>query len=354
MKGVGQGIVGTAIALQLLGGAAQAEVARPRVLVVATGGTIAGHSASALGRAYSAGGVGVETLLAGAGDLSAVAELRAEQIASVGSQDMTSEIWRRLAARVSAAFADGATDAVVVTHGTDTLEETAFLLDLVTPPGRPVVLVGAMRPANGLGADGPANLAEAVRVAADPASRGRGVLVVLNDEVHAARRVAKAHTADVGAFRSSPGGPIGAASPAAVRYFEQAAASARSGAYRLPPGSLPRVAILYAHADMDARDVEAVLQPDVAGIVLAGVGAGNASAQALTALAAAARRGVVVVRSSRVGEGAVERDIEIDDGRLGFVAAGDLNPQKSRVLLQLLLAGGVTSPAAVQRAFDEP
>jgi L-asparaginase len=214
------------------------------------------------------------------------------------------------------------------------------------------VLVGAMRPGNALSADGPGNLVEAVRVAADPASRDRGVLVVLNDTVHDARSVRKARAAGVDAFRSFPAGPVGIADAAATRYFAPAAVSHLRGRFALPAtGPLPKVAILYAHADMDLDDVARQLD-GAAGAVLAGVGNGNAPGPLLDLLAAAARNGVAVVRATRVGEGFVDRNVEVDDDRLGFVAARDLNPQKSRLLLQLLLANGTRDATSLQAAFD--
>lgn len=344
------------MAIHLLAGAAMAAPAavKPRVLVLATGGTIAGQAASDLGKSYRAGGVGVEALLGAASGVTAFADVRGEQLASIGSQDMTLGVWRLLLARIGDAFAKDEADAVVITHGTDTLEETAFVLDLLLRAERPVVLVGAMRPANALGADGPANLAEAVRVAAEPDARGRGVLAVMDDQIHQGRRVRKTHTSALAAFKSPTSGPVGVVSPAGSRFFSPANPR-RSRSYSLPAdGPMPRVSIVYATADMDRRAVEDVLRPDVAGIVLVGVGNGNASAPALDVLLAAARRGVLVVRSTRVGEGEVDRDVEVDDAAAGFIAARGLSPQQSRLLLQLLIAEGVRAPADVQAAFDDP
>jgi L-asparaginase len=326
--------------------------ALPHILVLATGGTIAGQAGSALAKPYHASGVDVGQLIAAAPGIDRIATLSGEQVASIGSQDMALPVWRRLAERIAAGRADPAVDGIVVTHGTDTLEETAFLLDLVLPAGKPVVLVGAMRPGNALSADGPGNLVEAVRVAADGASRDRGVLVVLNDAVHGARAVRKARTTGVDAFRSFPTGPIGTADPAGTRYFAPATLTRLRGRFALPAtGALPRVAIVYAHADMDFDEVARQLS-GAAGIVLAGVGNGNAPGPLLDLLAAAARAGTPVARTTRVGEGFVDRNVEVDDDAMGFIAARDLNPQKSRLLLQLLLAQGRHDPAALQAAFD--
>ena len=337
---------------------ATAARALPHVVVLATGGTIAGRQddkgqGGESGRAYHASGVDVSRLIAAAPGLESLATLSGEQVASIGSQDMHLAVWRQLVARVRAALDDPRVDGVVITHGTDTLEETAFLLDLVVDAVKPVVLVGAMRPSDALSADGPGNLVEAVRTAIDPASRGRGMLVVLNDRIHAARGVRKAQTTGVDAFRSYPGGAVGMVDSGGARYFAGATLSALRGKLALPAnGQLPSVPIVYGHADMDIAATARMLD-GAAGIVLAGVGNGNAPAALLDLLAKAAARGVTVVRSTRVGEGFVDRNVEVDDDLYGFVAARDLSPQKSRILLQLLLAARRTDRQAVQQAFDD-
>lgn len=329
------------------------RVGRPRLLVLATGGTIAGRADSAIAGRYASGEVGIDALLAFTADLGIEADLVAEPVAAVGSQDMDAAIWDRLHGRIAEVFANDQADGVIVTHGTDTAEETAFLLDLVLPPGRPVVLVGAMRPANVLGADGPRNLANAIRVAGDPASYGRGVLVVLGDAVFGARDVRKALTSGTDAFRAVPGGPLATVSPASLRYFAPPVAASWRGRYRLPPlGAWPPVAVLYAHANMDMAVAHAILSTKPAGVVLAGVGHGNASAAVLKALAGAAGQGVSVVRSTHLNEGTVTRNLEVDDDASHFIAGGSLNPQKCRILLQLLIADGVDDIAGQQRIFD--
>ena len=321
---------------------------KPRLLILATGGTIAGrvHSGDAL--RYTSGLVGIDALLQATTGFDIAADIAGEQIASVGSQDMSEAIWWQLHQRIKTAGVDG----VVITHGTDTIEETSFLLDLVVEAGAPVVLVGAMRPANALGADGPRNLACAIRAAASPQSRDRGVLVVIADMVHSARHVRKALTSGTDGFRSWPGGPIGTASPLGVSYHAPPMPWVMRGRYALPEGAaLPPVGIVYAHAGMDAAMAAAMTASGAAGIVLAGMGHGNAPAAVLDVLAEAARRGIAVVRSTRVDEGSVARNMEVDDDRLGFVAGGDLSPQKCRLLLQLLIANGVLRTEDQQSAF---
>lgn len=322
-----------------------------RVLVLGTGGTIAGQASARAGNAYDSGKVSAAGLIAAIPDIEKLAKISAEQISSIGSQDMNDKVWFDLVKRIRAAIENKEVDGVVITHGTDTMEETAFFLQNVLDTEIPIVLVGSMRPSTAIGADGPANLYEAMRVASAPESRGRGVLVVLNDTIHGARWVQKTNTTSVQTFRSPDAGPVGYVDTGALRYL-QAAAPAKGPKYKLPDAApLPRVDIIYSHANMDAAEVEDAVKRGAKGIVLAGVGDGNSSKGAIDALAAAAKQGVVVVRSSRVGSGYVNRNVEVEDDKLGFAVALDLNPQKARVLLELLIANGITDPKAVQQAY---
>jgi L-asparaginase len=323
-----------------------------RVRILATGGTIAGRAPSEVDEGYSAGGLPVDALIRTLPDLQRLAEVKGEQIAQIGSQDMNDALWLKLAARVGALFAGDETDGVVITHGTDSMEETAYFLHLVVKSPRPVVLTGAMRPATSLSADGPLNLYNAVAVAADPEAPGRGAIVVLNDDLHSARDVTKSNTTDVQTFVSPGPGLLGTASYGRIRYFRRPSRrhSVESEFSVEGLDRLPRVDILYAHADMPPDLVEASVSLGARGIVVAGMGNGNVTTDAAGALAQAVRQGVVVVRSTRVVSGDVGRNIELDDDRLGLVAADQLNPQKSRVLLQLCLTKGMDR-GAVQEAF---
>ena len=325
-----------------------------RILVLATGGTIAGQADNSASARYVAGELGIDQLLASVGDFSRHATIAAEQIANIGSEDMSGPIWGKLLQRIGDAFENDTADAVIVTHGTDTIEETAFLLDLALPAGRPVVLVAAMRPANALGADGPRNLANAIRLAADPGSPRRGVMVVLGDFAYAARDVSKATTVNVEAFRGFPHGPIAQVQPSALRFLTAGGEAAWRGRYAFPHhGQLPPVAILHAHANMDDPSVHAMLSCGLAGVVLAGLGHGNAPKQVYQALASASAAGLMVVRASQVGEGAAPHGMEIDDKALGFIAGSVLSPRKCRILLQMLLANGIRAHAECQRVFDQ-
>jgi L-asparaginase len=324
----------------------------PRILVLATGGTIAGQADPRASGAYKSGQITGEQLVQAVPGLDKLASVNAEQISSIGSQDMNDKVWFALASRIQQAFDKNEADGIVITHGTDTLEETAFFLDNVIKGDKPVVIVGSMRPATAVSADGPGNLYEAVQVAADPRSRGRGVMAVLNDKIEPARSVTKTNTTSIETFASPNGGPIGYVDTAGgIRFMAQASSPKRT-TYALPASeSLPRVEIIYSHANMDAVPIDDAISHGAKGIVLAGVGDGNTSKQALEALEAAARKGVVIVRSTRVRSGFVTRDVEVDDDKNGFVVSEDLNPQKARVLTQLLIASGITAPADMQRAF---
>lgn len=323
----------------------------PRILVLGTGGTIAGAGSGATGAAYRPGGLALETLIAHLDALGLAAELVPQDVARIGSQDIGWAEWQALHAACERAMADPAIAGVIITHGTDTAEETGFLLDLTLPSAKPIVLVGAMRPADAVGADGMRNFANAVKVASDPDAAGRGVMLVMGDAVLSARDARKAATSAIDAFRSFPRGPLARVTPSTLDWFGPPHRLGEGERYPFPQ-ALPRVAILTAGAGMDEQPVEALLGIGCKGVVLAGMGQGNAPASVIAALSRAAARGVPVVRSTRVDEGIVDRNVEVDDDALGLVAARALGPAKARMLLMVLIANRVTDPAAVQAAFD--
>jgi L-asparaginase len=326
---------------------------RPRVAFVATGGTIAG--AGGAGYGYTSGELGVNDLIGAVPELDKLAELSAEQIANIGSQDMNDRVWLDLAHRVNELLADARTQGVVITHGTDTMEETAYFLSLVVKSDKPVVLVGAMRPATAIGADGPANIYNAVSTVVDPGARGRGVLVVLNDKIHFARNVTKTKTTALDTFASPNRGPAGLVHSGSITWFSRLDRrhTVRSELSVDGVAQLPVVEILYAHSNMGTAMVEAAVKGGAEGIVVAGMGNGNMPRSALETLARAAELGrVVVVRSTRLESGLVLRNNEVDDDALSFVASGELNPAKARPLLQLALLK-TRDPNEVQRMFDE-
>ena len=324
---------------------------RLRLRLLATGGTIAGAQTSE-GRGYKAAAFSTETLIAAVPRLADIAQIEVEQVAAIGSQDMDDATWLKLAARTQAAADTPEIAGIVITHGTDTMEETAFFLNLVVRTEKPIVLVGAMRPATSISADGPMNLYNAVAVAAHPQARNRGVLVVANDEIHFAREVTKTNTTQVGTFRASHRGLAGLVNAGRLHlYAPPVRRHTLTSEFSLAElATLPRVDIIYAHAGMGRELIDAAVRAGARGIVIAGVGDGNLGGTALAAAAAAAKAGVAVVRSSRTGGGVVERNIEVDDDGHGFIAADELNPPKARVLLMLGLTR-TADVAALQEMF---
>ncbi len=325
---------------------------RPRVTVLATGGTIAGAQTTRSRRGYTSGVFSIESLIDAAPGIESLADLEAVHVASIGSQDMSESVWRDLARRTQAALDRPGVSGAVVTHGTDTMEETAYFLNLVIRSPKPVVLVGAMRPATAISADGPMNLYNAVATAAHPEAGGRGVLVVANDEIHFAREVAKTNTTQVGTFKSTHRGLAGLVSSARIHFYGSPVRRHTAGSELGLVGvrALPRVDIVYAYAGMGRELIDAAVEAGTRGLVIAGVGNGNMNSSVAAAARAAARRGIAVVRSTRTGGGVVERNVEMDDDRLGFIASDELNPQKARILLMLGLAR-TRDPGALQELF---
>ncbi|HEX5064879.1 MAG TPA: type II asparaginase [Myxococcota bacterium] len=325
-----------------------------RVKVLATGGTIAGAQASATDYGYKSGAYDVNTLISAVPNLDKLAQISGEQVANIGSQDMNDEVWLKLAKRLNEVLKSPDTDAVLITHGTDTLEETSYFLSLVTKSTKPVVMVGSMRPATATSADGPANIYNGVAAAIDPGFDTRGVLVSLNDEIHFARNVVKTDTTSLQTFMSLNRGPAGLVNTGKVFWFQKMDKKVGPASEFSVDGieKLPRVDILYAHANMSADLIEAAVKNGAQGIVVAGVGDGNMTTPALDALTKVAQNGVVVVRSTRLPMGQVLRNNEVNDDKLGFVASGELNPAKSRVLLQLALTR-TKDPKRIQQFFYE-
>ena len=332
---------------------ATANGALPHVVVLATGGTIAGAAASDVQAGYTSGQVGVDQLLAAVPQAKKLARLTGEQISHIGSQDMNDKVWIKLATRVNQLLAQPDVSGVVITHGTDTIEETAYFLNLVVKSTKPVVLTAAMRPSTALSADGPLNFYNAVAVAANKQAVGRGVLVVVNDWVHGASSLTKTSTTAVQTFLSPVSGLIGTIAYGDVEWYRGAVGkhTVASDFSVNANTELPRVDIIFASTNMDGALIDAAVAAGAKGIIIAGVGNGNMTAPALDALARHAKNGIVTVRSSRVATGLVGRNVEVDDDKKGFVASLGLNPQKSRVLLRLALLK-TKDPKTIQSYFD--
>lgn len=334
----------------------QHKTSQPRVVLLGTGGTIAGAGAPDAGvgagsAAYRSAVVTAQDLIAGVPGLAALARLQAEQIFQIDSADFTDERLLQLARRVAALCRQDEVDAVVITHGTDTLEETAYFLHLTVPSAKPIVLTGAMRPGTALAADGPANLRQAVAVAAHPGSAGRGVLVVMNEEIHSARDVAKVHSLRLDAF-ASPHGALGLVVEGAPRWYRRVerphGAASEFDIARID--ALPLVGVVASHGNMRREIYDSWAALGARAIVHAGFGGGTVPEYLKAPLAELRARGVLLVRCSRTGAGPVVRGASIDDDALGWVAADDQNPPRARLLAALALTRG-GDPDAVQRVF---
>lgn len=325
----------------------------PTIAILATGGTIAGSADDAASAArYRAGAVPIDQLLAASKlGLERIADVRAEQVAQIDSKDLTFDVWEKLVSRIRHWVDVERVDGVVITHGTDTLEETAMLLHLTQQGDTPIVLTAAMRPSTSLSADGPLNLLNAVRLAASPAARGRGVLVALNQRVHAARDVQKGHTFAVEAFVSPDTGPVGFVLDGQVQLQRATQQLAAADVLPMPPaGQWPWVEVLASYAQPDARLVDALVSSGVKGLVIAATGAGSIHTNLESALDRASQQGVLVLRSSRTGAGMVPAQ----PGGPGWASTGTLNPYKARVLLMLLIAArrAAPGPGFLQQVID--
>ena len=313
---------------------------KPHIVIIATGGTIAGAANSETGGSYTSAQFSVDDLISAIPEVRELADITGEQIASIGSQDMDETVWLPLASRCNELLARDDIDGLVITHGTDTMEETAFFLHLTVHSAKPVVLTGAMRPANARSADGPMNLYEAVATAVCPASSSRGVLVVTNDTIWGARDVAKSRTTAIHTFQAPNFGPLGHIHAQSVEYQRepQRRHTVDSEFSIQNLDKLPRVGVIYAHAGGDsAIAVRAFIEASYDGIVHAGLGNGNFHKDVGAAMVEAVQQGMVVIRSSRALCGSTTESGEIDDQKFGFIASGLLNPHKARILLQLAL-----------------
>jgi L-asparaginase len=312
---------------------------KPNVVILATGGTIAGAAGSGVQTGYTSGQVTIDAMVNAVPDVMKIANIKGEQISNVGSQDMSFDILLKLAQRINELTKGNNVDGIVITHGTDTMEESAYFLNLVVKTDKPVVLVGSMRPSTAVSADGPLNLYNGIAVAADPNAKGRGVLLVMNDWIHSAQALTKVSTTAVQTFMSPIRGLIGTSAYGVNEYYRYPNAKFGNKSEFSVDGvtKLPRVDIVYADLDMTGDLIDASVEKGAKGIVIAGVGNGNMTKSALDACARAAKKGVVVVRSSRVTTGNVGRNVEVNDDQLGLVASYDLNPQKSRILLSVAL-----------------
>lgn len=323
----------------------------PHVVILATGGTIAGAGDSATKSSYQAAKLPIDDVLNSVPQIHELAEISGEQVAQIGSQAMNNDVWLKLASRVDYYLGNNNVDGVVITHGTDTMEETAYFLSLVVASSKPVVLVGSMRPSTSLSPDGARNLYNAVAVAASVQAKNYDPMVVMNDVILSAKDVTKANATQVNTFEARNGGALGHVELGDVTFY-QAPNKAKSVFDVSSLEQLPQVEIVYGYANASPLPINALVDAGVIGIVSAGVGNGNFYPDVEQALTIARSKSVVVVRSSRVGSGHVLRNSEVNDDKLDFIAADDLSPQKARILLMLALTKTKDSAQIQQWFYD--
>ena len=331
-----------------------ALAAKPNIHILATGGSIAGTGSSATTSQYTAGQVAIGTLLDAVPQIKDIANVTGEQIVSIGSQDMNDQVWLTLANRINELLASPECDGIVVTHGTDTMEETAYFLNLTVHSDKPVVLTGAMRPSTAMSADGPLNLYNSVVTAASKDSYGRGVMIVMNGLILGAHSTQKMNTVDVQTFQAPDAGPLGYVYNSRPYYNMQTQKRHTTQSVFDVKGlkELPKVGIVYAYSNIDADVMEPFLTKGYKGIIHAGLGNGNYHKNIFPSLLEARKKGILVVRSSRVPTGPTTLYDEVDDEKYEFVASWELNPQKARVLLMLALTK-TNDWREIQKYFEE-
>ncbi|SEF25438.1 MULTISPECIES: asparaginase [unclassified Variovorax] len=351
-------------AIGLLGGAGQATAqtqtqtpAKPNVVILATGGTIASRGADSLaltdyGLSKGLKPVGIEALVAAVPEIEKFANITGEQIFNVGSSKLGIDNWLTLAKRTNEILASKNVDGIVITHGTDTLEETAYFLNLVVKSAKPVVLVGSMRPSTGMSADGPLNLVNAVALAASPAARDKGVMVSMNEVISSAFSVTKTNTTNVATFKSLDGGDLGYMQNSTPFFVAQPLKRHTVHSEFDVSGlqKLPRVDINYTTLGSDGVLVDAAVAAGAKGIVNAGVGHANMPDVTMQSLKAAQQKGVAIVVGSRAVSGIVTPTGQFAEA--GFVTSMMHTTQKARILLMLGLTR-TNDPKELQRIFEQ-
>jgi L-asparaginase type II len=337
--------VAAVAALLVLAQPVQAQDSLPAVHVIATGGTI-----SNTGGARLTG----EELVKSLPGIDRIARVTVEQFSNVASGSISHANWRDLSVRINELYRTRPElRGVVITHGTDTMEETAYFLDLTVASCRPVIVTGAMRQATAIGADGPANLFDAIATAASASAERRGTMVLLNDEIFAARDVTKIHTTRPDAFDARTRGPLGDVTRGVEFYHPAPRTACDQAQFHISPSTtFPRVDIVYVYIGADSVIVDALVNAGARGIVVASAGAGATTPALGAALRRARGRGVSIVSSSRTGSGSVGGGGRGQAGQAPQLGAGDLTPQKARIRLMLAL-GQSADPEEIARLFRE-
>ena len=341
------------IVLLLLGaGVVQGQEALPTVVVLSTGGTIASTQNEEEGGFTSS--LAGEQLVAAVPGLDQVARIEVQNVVNVGSTNMTPALWLEVSRRANAALLRPEVAGVLVTHGTDTMEETAYFLDLTVTSSKPVIMVGAMRAASEWDADGPRNILNAARVAVSPEARGKGSFVVLNGEIHAAREVTKTHSLAVETFGTPEFGALGIVDSDGVRFYR--APLRRQTIEMTPDVVLPTVDIIPNYAGSDGRLIRGLLKEGpVHGLVIEAAGAGNIATALFEAVLEAREQGIAVVITSRTHSGRVLPLYAGGGGgttlhEMGCVFADNLSAQKARVLLIAALTQ-TSDPEELRKIF---
>lgn len=323
------------------------------IKVLATGGTIAGSSDSNTDTTgYKSGALGIDKVIASVPQLKDIANVTGEQVANVGSENVDNALLLKLAKRVNQLLNDDQVDGIVVTHGTDTLEETAYFLHLVVKSDKPVVVVGSMRPASAISADGPLNLYHAVKIASTKEAKGKGVMVTLNDRIASARFITKTNTTTTDSFKSLEQGYIGEVAGEVVSFYnEPTRKHTTDSEFDISKlKELPQVDILYGYQNDQKYVYDAAVKARAKGIVVAAAGNGTMSTEAINGATDAVKKDVVIVRSSRAGNGIVTHE-KMDDEH-HFVSSDSLNPQKARILLMLALTK-TKDPDKIQSYYEQ-
>ncbi|SFQ29268.1 asparaginase [Variovorax sp. 770b2] len=326
----------------------------PNVVILATGGTIAGAGASAVNSAtYAAAKVGVDKLIAGLPELAKVANVRGEQVFQVASESLTNDNLLTLAKRVSALSKQADVDGIVITHGTDTLEETAYFLTLTVHTNKPIVVVGSMRPGTALSADGALNLYDAVNVAGSKDAMGKGVLVTMGDNIDSGRDVSKNVNIKTSAF-SSQWGPLGMIVEGKNYWFRAPVKRhTMNSEFDIDSiNALPPVEIAMGYEGVSSVAIDAIAKSGAKALIHGGTGNGSVADRIVPNLQKARTDGVIVIRSSRVPDGFVIRNAEQPDDKYDWVVAHDLRPQKARILAMVALTK-TSNTKELQRIFWE-
>ncbi len=334
--------------------------AQPRVVILATGGTIAGSAASSVQASYSPGVQNIEVIIASVPEIKSIATLKGIQVCNISSQNIDEKIWLDLWRIADSLFTNDLCDGIVITHGTDTMEETAYFLNLTLRHTKPVILTGSMRPATSLSADGPFNLYNAVALAASPLAHNKGVMVTMNDYIFCANDVTKNNTVNTNAFTCPNFGPLGYMRDGVPTFYREnkfihtvASEFDVFSLAKLPNtevNRLPKTEIVLSYAFASDAAINAIIDSGVQGIIIAGVGHGNYNRPIAQAIKRAAAQNIAVVRSSRILTGGVDLAAEEYDPK--WPVAFNKSPQKARILLMLALTK-TTNPVEIQRIFKQ-